>query len=275
MKKSAKDSATTTSPKSPWELFETRLAAYLSTMFDPHDDLKIYVPTTADTDPWIIDVQTVPDRDVIRVDYRFDEIFTRRDDPAETTHRLRCVVERERFRIPHPQLLTVSAEGPAAAGVGILGLGVRGEVTDLDGPAGPALFTRTREQVLGALLAHVRSEYDDEAELDDDDDLPLLINGVRLWAGVSHAKPAIMLFTRVVDDVSSRRQAGVDVNGLNRSNLWSRWVVRDHAVWQHLTIPSQIFQPELFDEMLQLFVTDYLANHLDLADRLGGQPASG
>jgi hypothetical protein len=275
MRKQGKESAAAESSMGPWELFERRLAAYLSTMFDPRDQLKIYVPTAADTDPWQIDIQKVADSDVVRVDYQWDEVFSRRDDPAETTHRLRCVVERERFRVPHPQLLTVSAEGPAAAGVGILGLGVRGSAPDLDGSAVPALFTSTKEQVLGALLAHVRSEYDEEAELDEDDDLPLMVNGVRLWVGVTEAKPAIMFFTRVVDDVRSRRQAGVDVNGLNRSNLWSRWVVRDHAVWQHLTIPSLIFQPELFDEMLALFVADYRANHLDLADRLGGQPATG
>lgn len=84
-----------------------------------------------------------------------------------------------------------------------------------------------------------------------------------------------MLFTRIVDDVRSRRQACVDVNGLNRSNLWSRWVCREHSVWQQLTIPSTLFQPDVFDEMLRIFVADYRSTQLDLADRLGGQPASG
>lgn len=272
MKKRVKDSAAEASPMGPWELFERRLAAYLMTMFDERDELHLHIPTADEA--WVIDIQTVDD-DVIRVDYQWDEVFTRREDPAEAVHRLRCVVERERFHIPHPQLLTVSADGPAAAGVGILGLGVRGSVPAVGGGAGTALFTSNREQVLGALLAHVRSDYDDDAELDEDDDLPLLVNGVRLWVGVTHGKPAIMLFTRVVDDVRSRRQAGVDVNSLNRSNLWSRWVVRDRSVWQHLTIPALIFQPELFDEMLSIFVADCRANQLDLADRLGGQPASG
>lgn len=259
----------------PWELFERRLAAYISTMFDMRDDLKIYVPMAGDTDPWVIDIHTVPDTDTVEIDYQWDEVYMRRGDPADALHQMRTVVEGGRFRIPHPQLLTVSAEGPAAVGVGVLDLAVRGSVPDVDGSATPMLATSTREQVLGVLLSHVRSEYDDEAELDEDDDIPLMINGVRLWVSVTGSKPAIMLFTRIVDNVSSRRQACVDINGLNRSSLWSRWVCRDHAVWQHLTIPSSIFQPEVFDEMLKHFVADYLSNRVDLADRLGGQPASG
>lgn len=274
MRKQVKESANAGLSMGPWELFERRLAAYVSTMLDPCDKLEIYVPTAGDTDPWVIDI--APARDgVIKIDYKWDEVYTTPDDPADALHRMRTVLEGGRFNTPHPQLLTVAAKGSAAAGVGILGLGVRGSVPDLDGNDVPVLFTSTREQVLGALLSHLQNAYDEDIELDEDDDLPLMINGVRLWAGVTHAKPAIMLFTRIVDDVRSRRQAGVDVNGLNRANLWSRWVVRDHCVWQQLTIPSQIFQPELFDEMLRLFVADYRANHLDLADRLGGQPATG
>lgn len=155
MRKPAKESTSQTSSMGPWDLFERRTAAYLTTMFDPNDSLQIYVPTTANADPWQIDIQKVADRDVIRIDYRWDEVFVRRDDPNETTHRLRCVIERERFRLPHPQLLTVSADGPAAAGIGILGLGVRGSVPTLDGSAVPTLSTATQEQVLGALLTHV------------------------------------------------------------------------------------------------------------------------
>lgn len=268
------DAETTAPPIGPWDVFEQRIAAYLSTMFDTDDRLQLHVPTTVNTEPWVIDIQKVADRDVIRIDYRWDEVFLRRDDPADLTHRLRCVIERERFRLPHPQLLTVSASGPAAAGIGVLGLGVRDNVPGQDG-ARSVLFTSTREQVLGALLNHVRSEYDKDAELDEDDDIPLTVNGVRLWAGVGASKPSILLFSRVVDDARSRRQACVDVNGLNRNRHWSRWVCRDHSVWQQLTIPSLIFQPQLFDEMLQVFVADYLGTQLDLADRLGGQPASG
>lgn len=273
MRKQVKETAAPGSSMGPWELFERRLAAFVSTMLDPWDKLQIYVPMSGDAEPWVIDI--APVRDVIQIDYRWDEVYTTAGDPADAVHQLRTVLEGGRFRTPHPQLLTVAAKGTAAAGVGILGLGVRDSVPAVDGDDVPALITRTREQVLGALVAHVRSAYDEEVELDEDDDLPLLVNGVRLWAGVSHGKPAIMLFTRVVDDVHSRRQASVDVNVLNRKELWSRWVVRDHSVWQHLTIPSQLFQSELFDEMLTLFVADYRSTQLDLADRLGGQPASG
>ncbi|MGN6413274.1 T3SS (YopN, CesT) and YbjN peptide-binding chaperone 1 [Flexivirga sp.] len=244
-------------------------------MFDADDSLQLYIPRFAEVDPWVIDIHTVPEDQVIRIDYTWDEVYLRADDPADTIHRMRTVLEGGRFRISHPQLLTVSADGPAAAGVGILGLGVRGTVPSLDDEAVPSLVTSNRDQLLGALLAHARTAFDDEIELDEDEDLPLFINGVRLWAGVPTSKPSIMLFTRVVDNVHSRRQACVDVNVLNRSNLWSRWVVRDHSVWQHLSIPSFIFQPDVFDEMLQLFTSDYRSTQLDLADRLGGQPASG
>lgn len=244
-------------------------------MFDADDSLQLYIPRFAEVDPWVIDIHTVPEDQVIRIDYTWDEVYLRADDPADTIHRMRTVLEGGRFRISHPQLLTVSADGPAAAGVGILGLGVRGTVPSLDDEAVPSLVTSNRDQLLGALLAHARTAFDDEIELDEDEDLPLFINGVRLWAGVPTSKPSIMLFTRVVDNVHSRRQACVDVNVLNRSNLWSRWVVRGHSVWQHLSIPSFIFQPDVFDEMLQLFTSDYRSTQLDLADRLGGQPASG
>lgn len=82
-------------------------------------------------------------------------------------------------------------------------------------------------------------------------------------------------FARTVDNVHSRQQTCVDLNVLNRSKLWSRWVCRGHAVWQHLTVPSLVFQPQLFDEMLHLFTSDYVSTSLDLADRLGGQSAAG
>lgn len=261
----------------PWVGFERRLAAYLSTMFDPSDadNLKLYVPRPADEEPWVIDLQTVSDGQVIRIGYGWDEVYTTPDSPADALHQLRTVLEGGKFRTAHPQLLTVSAEGPASTGVGVLGLAVRGTVSDVDGEAESVLITRTRDQLLGALRNHLRSDYDVEAELDEDGDIPLTVDGMHLWIGVRSPKPTIMLFTRTVDNVHSRRQACVDLNVLNRSNLWSRWVCRDHSVWQHLTIPSPIFQPQLFDEMLHLFVTDYLATRLDLADRLGGQPASG
>ncbi|WP_446664151.1 T3SS (YopN, CesT) and YbjN peptide-binding chaperone 1 [Flexivirga sp. B27] len=259
----------------PWDLFERRLAAYVSTMIDPWDQLQLYVPRVNDPEPWVIDIAPHGDG-VIKIDYTWDEVYTTPDDPAGALHQLRTVLEGGRFRAPDPQLLTVTAKGAAAAGLGILGLAVRGTVpaTD-DGDDVTALFTKTREQALGALLAHLRSAYDEDLELDEDDDIPLLINGVRLWAGVTPGKPAIILFTRVVDNAHSRRQACVDVNVLNRKELWSRWVVRDHSVWQQLTMPATIFQPEVFDDLLRLFVSDYRSTQVDLADRLGGQPASG
>ena len=37
MRKQVKESAAAESSMGPWELFERRLAAYLSTMFDPRD----------------------------------------------------------------------------------------------------------------------------------------------------------------------------------------------------------------------------------------------
>ena len=255
----------------PWDVFERHVAAYLSTMFDPEDTdrLTLHAPNMSGGDPWEVVVRTVNTGQGLLISYPWDDAGSQVDGFQEMAWRLRMMLE-ERLNVPHPALLTIDATGPASRGVGILGLAAH----DDDGRLAPRDDTPTRrEELLHEILTHVQQQFDPETEIDEDGDVPLLIEGVRLWVRVHHNPLVIQLFTRAVDGVASAKRAGTELAVVNRRYIWSRWTYRRGDIWQRLCISPTAFSTALFDEMLEAFVTNHHDVTDDLIDRLDGTAA--
>lgn len=258
----------------PWRLFETRLAAYLSTMIDPSDEdfLTLTVPGGDTSRGGVIEVFPLDGATAIRANMAGD--YTTRD-IADTADLARAVRECVWFRhaLPHPDLLTVSARGPAARGVAILGLADDAEVRSGATPDTgvlEVLFPADHEELLGLVLAHLRQRYDKDLDLDGDGDIPVVVDGVGLWVRVWEGGPVLQVFTTAISDVHSRRQTDAELNVLNRDHSWTRWVRRGRAVCLQMSIPGYPFAPVMIDEMLRIFAHDHNVTRYNLVDRLGG-----
>ena len=255
----------------PWDVFERHIAAYLSTMFDPEDTdrLTLHAPNMSGGNPWVVLIKTVNSGRGLMISYPWDDAGSYVDDFQDTGWRLRMMLE-ERLNVPHPALLTVEASGPASRGVGILGLATH---EDGERPTPQDDTPSRREVLLHEILTHAQHEFDPEIELDEDGDVPLLIEGVRLWVRVHHNPLVVQLFTRVVDDVASAKRAGTELAVVNRRYIWSRWTYRRGDIWQRLCISPTAFSMTLFDEMLEAFVANHHDVADDLIDRLDGTAA--
>lgn len=253
----------------PWDLLEVRAAAYFSTMSDPRDRdrLTLLVPQVGD--PVEVLVFAVNGGTELFLEH---EGITMHRHFGETEHLANYLVRalRGRYQLAHPELTTYRAEGPAAAGAGILRL-ASAETAGAEGASAGA--TVSRDVVLSQVLSHLRHRVGPELELDEDEDIPVMVNGVGLWVRVHGGKqgPSIILMTRVVDEIWSRRQTGVELNVLNRDHAWSRWVRIGRSVWQTAQIPARPFVPQVLDDVLTTFAKDHITTQNDLADRLGGK----
>lgn len=185
---------------------------------------------------------------------------------------------RHHFGIAHPQLLTHRAWGPAAHGVGVLGLFATAEVP-VDDPSSPgvadqlALSPVDRDD-LTQMVATVLSEtYRAEPTVDSDGDFELTHRGQPVWVRVRGDQPAVEIMARVAHGVRSRRATAVELGLLNRDNLWVRWTLRDRSVWQSLVLPGLPFVPSHLEAMLGVFLQVLSATRDDLVVRTGARVA--
>lgn len=247
----------------PWQVFEVRLAAYLSTMLDASDRLELHVPSADDASARV--VLTAEDA-------------ARAADVATRT----AVQLRDGHQLPHPSLLTASAQGPAAAGVGVLGLadaesvGADRVVEDAP-PRLEHVVVQDAEVLRELVLEHLRTR-DPEARLDDDGDIRFTYRGLAPTHGEiggylripdHEPVPVIGLFSVLMHSVTSTN-ADVELNVLNRKYRWSRWVRYGQHVVQELSVPAVPFDPTLLDALTDVFFADLVHVCVDLADRVGG-----
>jgi len=202
----------------------------------------------------------------------------------------RTVVQafRQHFGIPHPQLLTYQAWGPAADEAEILGLCATGDVP-LDEPTAPTgtsieaehqsvlgqvvLEPADREELLAYVAGVLREKYEAETTLDDDGDFVLHHLGQPVWVRVRPDQPAVEIMARVAHEVHSRRATAVEIGLLNRDSAWVRWDQRDRTVWQTLLLPGIPFVPRHLDAMLDVFLDTMASTRDDLAYRTGAKVA--
>jgi hypothetical protein len=188
---------------------------------------------------------------------------------------------RDLFGVPHPDLLTHRAWGPASHGTSVLGICASSEVPadEPQAPGAPAAASVVvvepdcRDDLLSAVEAVLRSKFEEEPTVDGDGDFVLHHLGQPVWVRVRDDQPAIEIMARVAHDVYSRRAAAVELGLLNRDNLWARWTLRERTVWQSIVVPGTPFAPALFDTMLDLFFEAMTATRDDLALRLRAKVA--
>ncbi|KRA37920.1 MULTISPECIES: T3SS (YopN, CesT) and YbjN peptide-binding chaperone 1 [unclassified Nocardioides] len=195
---------------------------------------------------------------------------------------------RQHFGIPHPQLLTYQAWGPAADEAEFLWLCATGDVP-IDEPTAAAgtpseqgrepvlgqlaLEPADREELVAYVASVLREKYEAETTLDDDGDFVLHHLGQPVWVRVRSDQPAVEIIARVAHDVHSRRSTAVEVGLLNRDSAWAKWDLRDRDVWQTLLLPGVPFVPRHLDAMLDVFLDAMTSTRDDLAYRTGAKVA--
>jgi hypothetical protein len=291
-----------------WDAFEERLTAYLQTMAHVEDHLILETPDGGGsaTAPYaqvdvvrpgvlrgelsgnaVLEEVHQLDRDGFCAvgslgweppdpEQGFPNFCTEVDlDDSEVLAQMIRLALGEQFGIADPQLLSYRAWGPAAEGVGALGLAATDEVpTDVaGGPAGPvrsAVVPQSRDQLLtlvGEALAEVAGE---EVERDQDDDF-VLDDGHRAYVRVRDDEPTIETFARVVHDVRSRKGTAVELALLNRDVRWAKFYLADRSVYMMLTLPGSPYSADHVRSLVPLFQRTLLGVRNDLALRTGGR----
>lgn len=123
------------------------------------------------------------------------------------------------------------------------------------------------------LVGQVLREKFGEVMVDDDEDFVLRHLDQPVFVRVLPDQPAVQIFTRLVHGVRSRRGAAVEIGLLNRDDVWMKWILRDHSVWQSAMVPAMPFAETHLEVMLDLFWHSMERTRDDLALRTGGEVA--
>ena len=299
-----------------WERFELRLGAYLSTMVDPTegDHLLLEAPGESGADgcaPYLqfaafgegrmvraevsSNLYLAPAHHLTAqqtTDFRpmgwlggdehnHNHYLERPVADAKLIASIAVVVLRDYFHLPYPELLSVQAWGPAAAGIAILGLpdtaDVPADIVDSAAtPSAPALlvaYPEDRAQLMDCVRGVLRDRYAGKPKTDDDEDFVLSHLGQPVWVRVCQGQPAVQIMARIVHSVHSRRQTAVELGLLNRDHPWLKWILHERSVWQTLLVPAQPFAPEHLSDALDLFFAAMSETRDDLVLRTGGRTA--
>lgn len=182
-----------------------------------------------------------------------------REVTADLARRIGWEVIWFRHKLAHPQLMTVSASGPAAGGVGILGLARHQQ-------AEPT----TRDQLEELVLRTLRERFDPTVALDDEGDAFLVRDEVGLWIGVTCGHPVVRLWAGVVPAVHDRRQGAIEINILNREYMHARWLLLQDTVYQEIRLDGQSIDADQLERMVKVFVGNHRATRDVLNERVGG-----
>lgn len=309
-----------------WAALEEGLASYLGTMVDPEEDDTLIIELAGPSDeagclPYAqfgafgdgqsIRAEIAGDAH-LRAQYEFDEVGCRllrglgwrgndagsddeceanwyRESPvADAAEIAGQVVQVMRFcfAIPHPQLLTYDAWGPAASGAGVLGLCATDDVP-VDEPGPPSrprpqaarergrsplvLEPAGRDELVTFVASLLREKYGEEPTVDEDGDFVLECMDEPVWVRVRSEQPAVEIMTQVAHGVQSLRAASVEVGLLNRDYVWAKWRLVDRTVWQTVVLPARPFAPGHLDFLLDQFFGVLTSTRDDLVLRLGAK----
>ena len=245
-----------------WKAFERRLLTLVEAMGHPQDRLVLEVGKQVETPMVAFRIEAGELLTTVGHD-EYCENHTIGREPL--VHRA-IMLLRNIVGVPHPQLLTHRAEGPVAQMSPVLGLAWTG------GPRpAPEVYTETDREVLLDIVEEALAGFYDVGR-DEDDDLFVEHLGQRVWVQVLPDAPAVVINTRVVHGVRSRRQAAVEVGILNRSNAWVWWQVIGRDIVQSATVDTMPFAPHHLLTTMDVFL-DAMTTRDDLALRVGGEVA--
>lgn len=185
-------------------------------------------------------------------------------------------VLRQVFGVPHPALLSYDAVGPADAER--LGLVAREDVNEEpDAPErDPEVVVHLpddHDDLFSLVMSALASRDGQPPEVDEDGDIHLVEHGLEAWLRVRTDQPAIELLTAVVHEVSSPRQAAVEISIINREHTWVQWQLHSSSIWLRLMMPAYPFVPSHFHLMLDVYFHAMLETTADLSLRTRGRIA--
>lgn len=201
-------------------------------------------------------------------------VFTDQVDPDRLVHAV-ITACRERFGLPHPQLLTLRAEGPVAGYTRPLGL-IRSDAVpvgrdpaDYPNPIDVAVEVDSHEDARERYEALVERVTGRPCVVDDDGDLVFDHVGHRMHIEFSEDAPVARIWAWVVRGVRSRSEAALEIARLNREDDLTTWVLDGRHVLQRTTVPVAPFLPRHAQSALEHFLFTYASTRDSIAGRLG------
>jgi hypothetical protein len=264
-----------------WIAFEDRLVRFLTLLENPEIDgrVSIDVPFTDELLPHTSRVR----RDAVAIARLADGFTIRIDGERARFHRFEdaprsfpviarelCARLRTEWHIAHPSLLTVRAEPDVAAAAAVLGLAESDRVVREATNAPLALRVDGHVDARDVVGQTLTIRFG-EVSIDDDEDLRVEVDGVGFYVSLPEGQPLLRMWTPVVRNVGSRRAATIEANYLNRLHPLTKWVLWGRALTQEIHMPLRPFIPCLFNELLDRFAEQYIANVSSLQLRLGGE----
>lgn len=205
-----------------------------------------------------------------------EELFVWTDpaEPGRLAHAITAAC-RDQLGVPHPQLLTLRAEGPIAGHTGPLRLirsdsvPVGMDPADYPNPVDVAVEVVDHEDARQRYEALVERVTGRPCLIDDDGDLVFDHVGHRMHIGFTEDTPFARIWAWVVRGVRSRSEAALEVARLNGEDDLTTWVLDGRHILQRTTVPVAPFLPRHAQAALEHFLFTYASTCDSIAARLG------
>lgn len=169
---------------------------------------------------------------------------------------------REVYGVLHPVYLAADGLEPTPADA---------VVSDVAPPDESPRFPQSPGELMAALVEVAGGVLGQEAELDDDGDLPIRTESAVLYVTVAQRAPRVLLFATLVTDVVDDQRALVEVNLLNRAEFGLTFLAAEGRVTVRRELPLTAFVPSDVRAELTRILTDIDRWVAELLARVGGR----
>ena len=209
-------------------------------------------------------------------DFLVEELLLVTDptDPGRLAHAV-ITACREQLGLPHPQLLTLRAEGPVASHTGPLRLirsaavPVGRDPADYPNPIDVAVEVDSHEDARQRYEELVERVTGRPCVVDDDGHIVFDHVGHHMHIEFTPEVPFARIWAWVVRGVRSRSEAALEIARLNREDDLTSWVLDGRHVLQRTTVPVAPFLPRHAQSALEHFLFTYASTRDSIAGRLG------
>lgn len=189
-----------------------------------------------------------------------------------------AAVCRRTLQVPHPGLMTVRATGYVEKAIHLLGLpspesvpaegGANCDEAEMDLP----LPLGDRYQVRAAFASVIAGVTGVRPNIDTDGDLSFETMGSYIYATCAEDPLLVHLWSVVVPQVRSRREAALTLSLCNRHEFWTQWVLKNDMVVQRTVIPAGPFVIRHMRHHLESFLLALHETKPDLQMMLDSDP---